>query len=87
MSVAASPAETPLVVPIMPPKTIAAFLSTSPIRFANNGVKMVTITTFTTPAAMLKVITSEEAPTAFPVIGPTIKVQVPDAIVATLLAS
>lgn len=84
---AASPAETPLVVPINPPKTIAELLSMSPIRFANNGVKMATITTFTTPAAILRVITSEEAPTAFPVIGPTINVHVPAAMVAMLFAS
>lgn len=48
---------------------------------------MVTITTFTTPAAILRVITSEEAPTAFPVIGPIINVHVPTAMVAMLLAS
>jgi hypothetical protein len=85
--VAASPAETPLVVLIIPPKTIAELLSISTIRFANNGLKMVTITTFTTPAAILRVITLEEAPTAFPVIGPIINVHVPTAMVAMLLAS
>ena len=62
---------TPLVVPIMPPKTIAARGVFRPSADAANGVTIITAIAFTSPAAMLSAITSLDAPRAVPVTGPT----------------
>ena len=46
---------------------------------ATKGVPIATKITLTTPAAMLNAMTSELAPSAVPVTGPTIKVHAPRA--------
>ncbi len=61
----------------MPPNTIADCGLSKPIILATNGVIIITSTDFTTPAAMEIAITSEEAPRAAPVTGPTTKVATP----------
>ena len=58
-----------------------------PTNGAIKGVAIVTNIDFTTPAAMLIAMTSELAPTAAPVTGPTTNVHAPAPIVVILLAS
>ena len=81
---AANPADTPLVEPTNPPKIIAVCGLSRPNLFAKNGVAIDTTTDLITPIAILIAITSELAPTAPPVTGPTIKVHAPAPIVAKL---
>ena len=58
-----------------------------PMYFATHGVAIVTLIDLTTPVAMLRAMTSELAPMAEPVTGPTINVQAPAAMVVILFAS
>ena len=66
---------------MIPPNAIADWGLLIPSGFATKGVTTMTSTDFTTPAAMLMAITSEEAPRAAPVTGPTTKVATPAPIV------
>ena len=68
---AAGPMLTPLTVPASPPKTIAACGLLSRIKRASTGVKIMTKMDLMTPVAMLSAMTSEVAPMAAPVTGPT----------------
>ena len=70
-SVAASPPETPLTVPIKPPNTMALRGLLRPIIFATKGVPIMTMTALNTPVAIESAITGEDAPIAAPVTGPT----------------
>ena len=54
---------------------------------AKSGVPIITKIDLTKPAAILNAITSELAPNALPVTGPTTNVTVPAPIVAMLAAS
>ena len=58
-----------------------------PIYLAKSGVPIITKIDLTKPAAILNAITSELAPNALPVTGPTTKVTVPAPIVVMLTAS
>ena len=86
-SVAARPAETPLTVPASPPKTIAERGVLSRRNFAAIGVAIITRIALSTPVAMLNAITSELAPIAAPVTGPTMYVTAPAPMVVMLTAS
>ncbi len=68
---AARPPATPLEVPIRPPKITAERGLFSPISGATKGVATITRIALTRPAAMDSAITSELAPIAAPVTGPT----------------
>jgi hypothetical protein len=69
--VPARPAETPLTVPAKPPKIIAERGVFKPRNPAANGVPTITIIALINPVAILRAITSELAPMAAPVTGPT----------------
>ena len=68
---AANPPATPLEVPIKPPKITALRGLLRPMYGATNGVATMTRIALINPAAMDKAITSEVAPIAAPVTGPT----------------
>ena len=87
VSVAARPADTPLVDPTRPPKIIAVCGLSIPNFFARKGVEIVTKMDLITPTAILIAITALLAPTAAPVTGPTIKVQAPAPMVVMDFAS
>ena len=70
-SVAARPALTPLTVPASPPNTIADRGVSRRMNFAAAGVATITMIALMTPVAMLNAMTSELAPMAVPVTGPT----------------
>ena len=65
------PALTPLTVPARPPKIIAERGVFRPMKLAATGVPTITMIALTSPVAMLSAITSELAPIAAPVTGPT----------------
>ena len=62
---------------MMPPKAMADCGLLMESGLATNGVTTMTRTDFTTPAAMEMAMTSEDAPRAAPVTGPTTKVATP----------
>ena len=81
-SVAVSPAETPDVEPTIPPYIMAERKLSSLILLASRGVAIITAMDLTTPMAMARAMTSEEAPTALPVTAHVMKVTAPAPMVA-----
>ena len=59
----------------------------NPMKRATNGVQIITPMDFTRPTATLREMTSDPAPRAEPVTGPTMKVAAPAPSVVMLTAS